>query len=122
MAGRTVMVNEFSVAANATTNDVITSAGYNAYFGQAAKVTMYAGADAVGMQHALFVDDGVEVRGIIPPGSGLGTLSTTGKIKTNEDFLNLFAISMGSKLLWNLTNTTAAAIKSNGLFMVEGAM
>jgi len=117
--GRTVMVNEFSVAANTTTNDVITSAGYNAYWGVAAKVTFYGGADAVGMQHALFKDDGVTMEGVIPPGSGLGTLSTVGKVKTNEDFIHMFAISMGSKLLWNLTNTTAAAIKSNGLFMVE---
>jgi len=117
--GRSVMVNEFSVAANVTTNDVITSAGYNAYFGAAAKVTFYGGADAVGMQHSLFTDDGQTMVGIIPPGSGLGTLSTSGKVKTNEDFIHQFAIAMGSKLLWNLTNTTGAAIKSNALFMVE---
>jgi hypothetical protein len=117
--GRSVMINEFSVAANVTTNDVITAAGYNAYFGAAAKITFYGGADAVGMQHALFSDDGQLMTGIVPPGSGLGTLSTAGKVKTNEDFIHMFAISSGSKLLWNLTNTTGAPIKSNALFMVE---
>jgi hypothetical protein len=117
--GRTIMINEFSVAANTTTNDVITAAGYNAYFGAAAKITMFGGADAVGMQHALFYDDGQTMIGVIPPGSGLGTLSTAGKVKTNEDLLHTFAMPSGAKLLWNLTNTTGNAVKSNALFIVE---
>jgi len=116
---RTVSINEFSVAANVTTNDAITAAGYNAYFGRAAKITMYAGADAVGMQHSLFFDNGSDLVGVLPPNSGLSTVSTTGKIKINEDFVHQFAIPDGSKLLWNVTNTTGAAVKVNAQFIIE---
>src|SRR5260370_11344378 len=113
------MVSELICGRKGPTKYGIAADGYNAYWGVAAKVSFYGGADGVGMQHAVFKDDGVVMEGVIPPGSGLGTLSTVGKIKTNEDFIHMFAISMGSKLLWNLTNTTAAALKSNALFMVE---
>lgn len=112
-------MNEFSVAANATTNDVINGAGYNSYFGAPAKVTAYMNADAVGMQHSLSWDNGQTLEGIIPPGSGLGVASTAGKIKIQEDFGAQFAVPAGAKMLWNLTNTTAAAIKSNGQFIIE---
>lgn len=98
---------------------MISAAGFNAFFGKAAKVTAYIGADAVGLTQALSYDDGETTVSVIPQGSGVGTLSTAGKIKTNEDFVAQFAIPAGCKLLWNIGNGTAAAIKVNAAFLIE---
>lgn len=115
---RTIPINEFSIPVGGT-NDVISAAGFNAFFGKAAKVTAYIGADAVGLTQALSYDDGETTVSVIPQGSGVGTLSTAGKIKTNEDFVSQFAVPPGCKLLWNVGNPTAAAVKVNAAFLIE---
>lgn len=107
-----------SVPANNTVKDAITAAGFNAYFGQAANVTFYSNAAAAGLTEDMNADDGQEAAIKIPTGSTVGVASTVGKIKTNEDFVTQFAIASGFKLLWNLQNSTGAAIIAQGLFVI----
>ena len=106
---RTIQFN-VSVPLNGTVNDAITGAGINSYFGSAGQVTLYAGARAVGLTHSVSYDDGVDQRTIIPPGSSVSVESTIGALKTNEGFLQQFAVPAGSKLLVNLANSTAGAV------------
>lgn len=115
---RTISINEFSIPIGGT-NDVISAFGVNAFFGKPAKITAYIGADAVGLTQALAFDDGETTVSVIPQGSGVGTLSTAGKVKTNEDFVTQFAVPGGVKLLWNVGNPTAAAVKVNAAFLIE---
>lgn len=115
---RTIPINEFSVP-NAGQNDLISAAGFNPVFGAAGKLTLYANGDAVGLTHSLAVDDGTESHLLIPSGGGLSAASTTGKIKTNEDFIGQWAIPAGIKLIWNIVNGSGAAIKMNALLQIE---
>lgn len=115
---RSIPINEFSIPVAGQT-DLITAAGFNPVFGAAAKITLFANADAVGLTHSLAMDDGTGSELLIPAGGGLSATSTTGKIKTNEDYIGVWAIRAGTKLLWNIVNTTGAAIKMNALVQIE---
>ena len=106
---RTIQFN-VSVPANGVVNDAITQSGINAYFGAAGQITIYAGARAVGLTHSISYDDGVDQRTVIPPGASVSVESTIGALKTNEGFLQQFAIPAGSKLLVNIANTTAGVV------------
>lgn len=116
---RTIPFNRLSVPI-AGLNDAFTSAGFNMIFGHAANINFYVAAQAFGLTHSLFYDDGVTSVALIPPGSGIGLESTVGKLKTNEDFVVQAAIPANSKLIWNIANGTAAAILVDGLLQVEG--
>jgi hypothetical protein len=111
-------INEYSVAAATTDNNVLGNTGSPQYFGRAAVLTVYGNSDAVGMKLALATQDGQGTIQQIPSGSGLGVASTAGKIKTNEDFIGQYPITAGVQLILSLINTTGAAIKSNFLFVV----
>jgi hypothetical protein len=82
-------------------------------------LTLYANADAVGVQHTLFINDGQDIKTVIPPGSSLSIASTVGKLKTNEDFIGQWAVPAGVRLVWGLTNTTAGAIVARGMFVIS---
>jgi hypothetical protein len=99
-------------------NDILSAAGINGYFGTAANITMYQNGDAVGLIVNGNWDDGQDSKGIIPNGSAVGVASTSGKVKTNEDFFIQFAIPAGVKLLINVQNPTGAAIDYNAQFVV----
>lgn len=114
---RSIAINELSIPTTGL-NDIITSAGFNPVFTSAAKVTVFINGDAVGLTQTLKIDDGTASEELIPSGSGISAASTTGKIKTNEDYVGVFAVRPG-KLLWNLVNTTAGAIKANALLQIE---
>lgn len=116
---RVIPVNRLSIPI-AGLNDALTSAGFNMIFGKAANVSLYAAAQAFGLTHSLFFDDGVTSVAVIPPGSGIGLESTLGKIKTNEDFVAQFAVPANNKLIWNIANPTAAAILLDALLQIEG--
>jgi hypothetical protein len=88
------------------------------YWGRAGVLTVYGNADAVGLNFSLAINDGQETRMVIPAGSGLGTASTVGKVKTNEDFLGQFAIPAGVQLILSVTNPTAGAVKVSFLFVI----
>ena len=108
-----------SVPANGSVNDVLTAAGFNAYFGSAATVQLYAGARAVGVTHNINIDDGISAQVVAPNGSAVNVESTLGSLKTNEQFLGTFAAPAGSKLMVNAQNTTAAAIIYDIMAMVQ---
>src|SRR5216683_1569234 len=115
---RVIPINRLSIPI-AVLNDAFTSAGFNMIFGKAANISFFVAAQAFGLTHSLFYDDGVTSVAIIPPGSGIGLESTLGKIKTNEDFVAQAAIPANSKLIWNVANGTAAAILTDALLQVE---
>jgi hypothetical protein len=108
---------EQSVAANTTSTTLLNGTPIQ-FWGKAGVLTIYANADAVGCTYALTVNDGQTNQQVIPTGSGLGAASTSGKIKTNEDFAGQFAIPAGVQLQLTVTNTTGAAVKSNFLFVI----
>lgn len=90
------------------------------YFGSKAGIlTLYANADAVGVLHTLFLNDGQDIKTTIPPGSSLSVASTTGKLKTNEDFIGQWAVPAGIRLVWGLTNTVATATIARGMFVIS---
>ena len=109
-----------SIPATSTVADVIAAQGINAYFGKAAGVTIYWNCDtAPTMLAALTVDDGTTAIGLVPAGSSVAQASTSGKIKTSEDFVGQFPIDAGSKLLLAVTNPTAGALEFNALVVVN---
>lgn len=114
---RSIAINELSIPTTGL-NDIITAAGFNPVFTGAAKVTVFINADAVGLTQTLKSDDGSSSEELIPSGSGISAASTAGKIKTNEDYVGVYAVRP-SKLLWNIVNTTAGAIKLNALLQLE---
>jgi hypothetical protein len=115
---RTIPINRLSIPI-AGLNDAFTAAGFNMIFGKAANVTLFVAAQAFGLTHSLFYDDGSISIAVIPPSSGIGLESTLGKVKTNEDFVTQFAIPANTKLIWNIANGTAAAILLDALLQVE---
>jgi hypothetical protein len=108
---------EQSVAANATTANLLSGAPIQ-FVGRAGVLTLYGNADAVGMTHALSINDGQETRQIVPAGAGLGAASTAGKVKTNEDFIGQFPIPAGVQLIHAITNTTGAAVKCSFIYVI----
>lgn len=108
---------EQSTAANTTNNNLLSGQPIQ-YFGRAGILTVYGNADAVGMQFSLAINDGQSTTLLIPAGAGLSVAATTGKVKTNEDFLGQFPIPANVQLILSLTNTTGAAIKSSFLFVI----
>lgn len=87
------------------------------FFGRAGVLTLYANADIALMTHTLFINDGQEIKTVIPPGAGLSVASTVGKIKTNEDFVGQYPIPGGVRLVWSVTNPGAAS-RVRGLYVV----
>lgn len=102
-----------------STNDVLTAGGFNAQFGRASNITMYANGDAAGLTMNMSWDDGSGGETILPNGSAVGVASTVGKIKTNEDFVIQFAVPAGVRLLLNVQNPTAGAINFNALLVLN---
>lgn len=100
-------------------NDLLTAAGFNAQFGRASNITMYANGDAAGLTMNMSWDDGSGGETILPNGSAVGVASTVGKIKTNEDFVIQFAVPAGVRLLLNVQNPTGGNINFNGLFVLN---
>src|SRR6266851_10325811 len=115
---RVIPINRLSIPI-AGLNDAFTSAGFNMIFGKAANISFFVAAQAFGLTHSLFFDDGVTSVAIIPPGSGIGLESTVGKVKTNEAFVAQPAIPAGVKLIWNVANGTSAAMLLDALLQVE---
>jgi len=109
---QTLNVMESSIAANVTNPNILSGTTIE-WQGKAAVLTLYGNADAVGITHTLFMNDGTSVLTIVPPNSGLGAASTVGKIKINEDFILQYPIPAGMRLVHSVTNTTAGAVKVN---------
>jgi hypothetical protein len=114
--GQTFPINELSIPPNATASVLVGST--IEYQNKASVLTYYGAADAIGLQQTFFMNDGQTTITIIPPGSGVGTASTAGKIKTNEDFVIQYAIPAGEHLVHQVTNTTGAAVKFNALYVI----
>src|SRR5713226_242942 len=100
--GQTFSVNEFNIPLGTTQNPLLGSS--IEYQNKASVLTIYGNSDAVGLSHTFFMNDGTDTRTIIPPGSGIGTASTVGKVKTNEDFIIQYAIPAGEHLVHQVTN------------------
>lgn len=115
---RNIQINELSIPTTGL-NDIITAAGFNPVIGVPAKISIFANADAVGLTQTLKMDDGTGSEELVASGSGLSAASTAGKIKTNEDYLGAWGVRAQTKLLWNIVNTTAGAIKMNALVQFE---
>lgn len=88
------------------------------YWGKAGILTIYGNANSAGISWALTTNDGQENKSIVPVGSSLGVASTSGKVKTNEDFIGQFAIPAGVQLQLPLTNTGSGTIDANFLFAI----
>lgn len=109
-----------SIDANSTVADVIAAQGINAYFGKAATISVYWNCSTADtLTAALSTDDGVTGTTLVPAGSSVGTASTSGKVKTNEDFVGQFPVDAGSKLLMAVTNPTGGALVFNALVVVN---
>lgn len=108
-----------ALAANSTITNALAGQSVEYFGSKAGILTLYANADAVGVQHTLFINDGQDIKTVIPPGSSLSVASTVGKIKTNEDFVGQWAVPSGVRLVWGLVNTTAAAIVARGMFVIS---
>lgn len=111
-------INGYSIGANTTNTNILTGSTIE-FVGQAATLTLYGTADAAGITHTIFTGMGSQAPSLIAPGSGLGTASTPGSIKTNENFLGQWAIPAGSRLVHSVTNSTAAAVKVNFQYLVQ---
>jgi hypothetical protein len=114
---QTFSINELSIAANSTTNNALSGAPIQ-YFGRAGVLTLYGCGDAVGIQHALTINDGQTNTQVVPTTSGLSACSTTGTVKTNEAFVGQYAIPAGVQLIHSITNTTGAAVKVNFIYVI----
>lgn len=108
-----------TLAANSTITNALAGQSVEFFGSKAGILTLYANADAVGVQMSLYINDGQDIKTVVPPGSSLSVASTTGKIKTNEDFVGQWAIPAIVRLVWNLVNTTAAAIVARGMFVIS---
>lgn len=109
-----------SIPATTTVADVIAAQGINAFFGQAAGITVYWNCSTVAsMTASLTVDNGVTATGLVPSGSTVKAASTAGAVKVNEDFVGQFPVDAGSKLLLSVTNPTAGALIFNALVVVN---
>ena len=109
-----------SIPVTSTVADVISAQGINAFFGQAAGITIYWNCDTVAtMTASAIVDDGTTATVLIPPGSSVPSASTAGKIKANEDFIGQFPVPSGCKLLLGVVNPTAGALLFNALIVVN---
>jgi len=107
------------LAANSTITNALAGQSVEFFGSKAGILTLYGNADAVGVQHTLFINNGQDISTVVPPGSSLSVASTVGKVKTNEDFLGQWAIPAGVRLVWGLVNTTAAAIVARGMFVIS---
>jgi hypothetical protein len=114
---QTFSINELSIALTSTTANILAGAPIQ-YFGRAGVLTIYGCSDAVGITHALTVNDGQTNTQVIPTTSGLGACSTTGTVKTNEAFIGQYAIPAGVQLIHSVTNTTAGAVKVNFIYVI----
>ena len=97
------------LAANGTIINLLAGQPIEIY-SEAATVTLYGNADAVGVTMSMAFASGAAVETVISPGSVVSVASTVGKVKINEDFLGQFAIAAGKRIILGLVNTTAAAI------------
>jgi hypothetical protein len=108
-----------ALGANASITNALAGQSVEFFGSKAGILTLYANADAVGVQHTLFINDGQDIKTVIPPGSSLSIASTVGKLKTNEDFIGQWAVPAGVRLVWGLTNTTGGAIVARGMFVIS---
>lgn len=108
-----------ALAANSSITNALAGQSVEYFGSKAGILTLYANADAVGVQHTLFLNDGQDIKTVIPPGSSLSIASTTGKLKTNEDFIGQWPVPSGIRLVWGLTNTTGGAIVARGMFVIS---
>jgi hypothetical protein len=108
-----------ALAANSSITNALAGQSVEYFGSKAGILTLYANADAVGVQHTLFLNDGQDIKTVIPPGSSLSIASTTGKLKTNEDFIGQWPVPAGIRLVWGLVNTTGAAIVARGMFVIS---
>lgn len=108
-----------ALGANATITNALAGQSVEFFGSKAGILTLYANADATGVQHTLFINNGQEIQTVVPPGSSLSVASTVGKIKTNEDFIGQWAVPAGVRLVWGLVNTTAGAIVARGMFVIS---
>lgn len=116
---RSFNINQ-SIPANSTVADVIAAQGINAYFGQAAAITVYWNCNTVSsMSASLSVDNGVSGTGLVPAGSTVPVGSTPGKTKNTEDYIGQFPVDAGSKLLLSVTNPTGGALIFNASIIVN---
>jgi hypothetical protein len=86
------------------------------YQGKAVTLTIYGNSSAVTTTHSLFGNQGDDSKVYIPPGSVMGIGSTATKVKTNEDFLGMFAIPANTRLVHQINGV--AAVLVNVLYIV----
>ena len=97
-------------AAGASTGDLLSLAGQNSFFGQASKITAYGNGSAAGLVWNASWDNGSSAEVILPQGTAVMVASTPGKVKTNEDFIQQFAVPSGAKLAISVQNPTAGSL------------
>jgi hypothetical protein len=107
------------LAANASITNALAGQSVEFFGSKPGILTLYANADAVGVTHTLFINDGQSIQTVVPPGSSLSVASTVGKLKVNEDFLGQWGVPAGVRLVWGLTNTTGGAIVARGMFVIS---
>jgi len=89
----------YTTAAAATVPNVLTGTAVE-YVGHAAVLTVYGSGDAAGDTWSLsgFSGDAPGMA-IVPAGTPLQAASTTGAVKTNENFIGQFAIPANTRLV-----------------------
>ena len=108
-----------ALGASATITNALAGQSVEFFGSKAGILTFYANADAAGVQHTLFINNGQDIQTVVPPGSSLSVASTVGKIKTNEDFIGQWAVPAGVRLVWGLINTVAVATVARGMFVIS---
>jgi hypothetical protein len=97
----------YTTAAAATVPNVLAGTAVE-YIGRAVTMTLYGSGDAAGDTFSLtgFGGDSPGMA-IIPTGSPVPTASTVGAVKTNENFLGMFAIPANTRLVLSVTTSAA---------------
>jgi hypothetical protein len=104
-----------TLGAGATNPNVLAGQSVEYFGGKPGILTLYGNGDALLFTHSLFMNDGQDIRTVVPPGSVLSLAGTVGKIRTNEDFIGQWAIPSQVRLVHAVTNGGAAA--SNFIMM-----
>jgi hypothetical protein len=104
----------YTTAAAATIANVLAGTAVE-YIGKATTMTIYGSADAAGDVFNLtgFGGDSPGMA-IVPAGSPVQVASTVGSVKTNENFIGMFPIPAGTRLV--LSVITSAAHTGRFLF------
>lgn len=98
-----------SIAAGATTN--VFAGRPIEFLGAPSNITLLADADAAGLTAQVLVNNGGQQFAPLAAGVPLNAATAAGVgPKNDEDVLTTFAVQAGSRLQFNVTNTTAGAV------------